>query len=75
MTLKNLKIGDTGIITKLNITGDLYFRLLDMGVTPNTSIKIKKFAPLGDPILIQIRDYNLIIRKEDAEKIQVKKEK
>lgn len=74
MTIKDMKIGEIAIITKVNGEGSLRLRLLDMGLIPKTVVKIQKIAPLGDPIQIQIRGYELTIRKEDAEKIQVKKE-
>lgn len=73
MTIKDLKIGDSAIITKVGGDGPLRLRLLDMGLIPNTIIKIQKVAPLGDPIQIQLRGYQLTIRREDAAKIQIKK--
>lgn len=74
MTIKDLEIGECAIITKVGGEGPLRLRLLDMGLIPNTIIKVQKIAPLGDPIQIQVRGYELTLRKEDAEKIQVKKE-
>lgn len=74
MTINDMKIGETGVITKVGGKGILHLRLLDMGVLPKTKIKIQKIAPFGDPIQIQIRGYELIIRKEDAEKIHILKE-
>lgn len=75
MTIKDMKIGETAVITKVGGEGPLRLRLLDMGLIPNTIVKVQKIAPLGDPIQIQVRGYELTIRKEDAEKIQIKKEK
>lgn len=72
MTLKDLSVGDVAIITKVCGKNPLRLRLLDMGIIPNTLVKIQKVAPLGDPIQIQIRGYELTIRKEDAAKIQIR---
>ena len=74
MTIKDLKIGESAIITKVLGEGPLRLRLLDMGLIPKTVVKMQKIAPLGDPLQIQVRGYELTLRKEDAEKIQVKKE-
>lgn len=72
MTLNKLRVGVPAIITKVGGEGVLRCRFLDMGIIPKTKIKIKKVAPLGDPIEIRVRDYTLTIRMEDAEKIEVK---
>lgn len=74
MTIKDLKIGEVALITKVDVSAPLRLRLLDMGFIPNTVVKVQKIAPLGNPIQIQIRGYEIAIRKEDAEKIYVKKE-
>jgi len=74
MTLKDLKIGETGIISSLKNNTPILSRLLAMGFTPNTLVKLKKIAPLGDPIQIQIRNYEIILRKEDAKTIHIIKE-
>ena len=74
MTIKDMKIGDIAVITKVDGSDPLRLRLLDMGLIPNTKIKVQKIAPFGDPIQIHLRGYDLTIRKEDAGKIQVKKE-
>lgn len=71
MTLDKLKIGKQGIITKVNGKGALRHRLLDMGITPHTKIMIKKVAPMGDPIEIHLRGYELTIRIDDAKQIEV----
>lgn len=68
-TLKNLAVGETGVIQKINTTGALKQRLMDMGITKGTRVTVTKIAPLGDPIEIDIRQYNLSIRKGDAENI------
>ena len=71
-TLKDVRPGDEVIITKVDITGALRGRLLDMGLTKGSSVKVKKVAPLGDPIEIRIRGYSLTLRKNEAEKIKVR---
>ena len=73
MTLDKLPIGETAVITNVGGEEALRCRLLDMGLTPKTKIKIVKVAPMGDPIEIHIRDYMLSIRINDAEKIEVEK--
>lgn len=75
MTLKELGVGNRGRV--LSIWGEkaLRRRLLEMGITPNTVIIVKKTAPLGDPIELFLRGYSLSIRLEDAEKIIVEEEK
>ncbi len=70
-TLKDLHIGEKGLISRLCTTGALKQRFMDMGITKNTEVEIIRIAPLGDPIEIQIRGYNLSIRKDDAEKIEI----
>lgn len=70
--LSDLKIGEKAIIQNINITNkDVKRHLLDMGVTKGTNIKVKKIAPMGDPIDIEIRGYELAIRKEDLKQIEV----
>ncbi|BEH91808.1 MAG: ferrous iron transport protein A [Turicibacter sp.] len=71
-TLKDVKIGETAIVTKLNGMGALRRRIMDMGITKGTSIYLRKVAPLGDPIEVTVRGYELSLRKEDAENIIVK---
>ena len=72
MTLKETKIGSTVTVLKLNGTGAVKKRIMDMGLTKGTAVTVRKVAPLGDPIEITVRGYELSIRKEDAEKIEVK---
>jgi len=72
MTLNDLKIGQSGVITAVGGEGPLRLRLLDMGLIPNTRVQIQKVAPMGDPIQIQIRGYELTLRREDAQRIQVR---
>ena len=68
-SLDNFKVGDKGVVTMVNGEGKLRRRLFDMGVTPNTEIYLKKLAPLGDPIEVTIRGYELTLRKDEANKI------
>ena len=74
MTLNDLKIGQSGIITADGGEGALRLRLLDMGLIPKTRVRVQKVAPMGDPIQIQIRGYELTIRREDAQRIEIRKE-
>lgn len=70
-TLKEVKVGETVKVTKINGSGPVKRRIMDMGVIKNTEISVRKVAPLGDPIEISVRGYELSIRKDDAEKIEV----
>lgn len=70
-TLKDLAVGESGVIKKVHTTGALKQRFMDMGITKGTKVTVTKIAPLGDPIEIDIRQYNLSIRKNDAENIVV----
>ena len=74
MTLDQLPIGQTAAITAVGGQGALRCRLLDMGLTPRTLVTIRKTAPMGDPIEIRVRGYELTLRVEEAEKIEVKEE-
>ncbi|MCQ2472305.1 MAG: ferrous iron transport protein A [Clostridia bacterium] len=74
MKLDNLKPGESGVIKTVGGEGALRLRLLDMGIIPKTKVKVQKIAPLGDPIQILIRGYDLTLRKEDAAMIDVEKE-
>ena len=71
MTLDLLPIITKAVITKVGGEGELRCRLLDMGLIPKTVVEIRKVAPMGDPIELEIRGYTLTIRKEDAAKIEV----
>ena len=71
MTLKDLNPGQQGVVISIGEKGPMRRRLMDMGVTPGTSIKVVKVAPLGDPIEINIRGYELSLRKDEADQIQV----
>lgn len=70
-TLKDAKPGETVTVEKLNGNGALKRRIMDMGITKGISVFIRKIAPLGDPIEITVRGYELSIRKSDAEIIQI----
>lgn len=71
MKLSELGIGKTACITHVGGEGALRLRLLDMGLIPKTNVTVQKVAPLGDPIQIRIRGYELTIRKEDAAIIEI----
>lgn len=71
MTLNKLKIGNEGIIKAVGGSGALRRRFLDMGLTPKTKIFVRKVAPLGDPMELHLRGYELSIRLEDAKMIEV----
>ena len=74
MTLDELSVGHSGVITAVGGEGILRCRLLDMGLIPHTRVHVSKIAPMGDPIQIQVRGYELTIRREDARKIALKEE-
>lgn len=71
MTLDQLKVGKSAVITAVGGEGTLRCRLLDMGLIPKTEVTLQKIAPLGDPIEIRVRGYELTIRLDDAKKITV----
>lgn len=71
MTLSQLPVGKTAIIKTVGGEGALRLRFLDMGLIPRTVVKVQKVAPMGDPIQLLIRGYELTVRKEDAEKIEI----
>ena len=71
MTLDQLRIGSSGTITAVGGEGALRCRLLDMGLIPRTKVTLQKAAPLGDPIQIRLRGYELTLRLEDARKITI----
>ena len=71
MTLNELEIGQKGKILAVNGEGALRRHLLDMGLTPRTEVMIRKIAPMGDPIEIHLRGYELTLRIHDAKKIEV----
>ena len=70
-TLKDIRVGDTVRVTRLNGNGPVRRHIMDMGITKGCSIYVRKAAPLGDPIQISIRGYELSLRKVEAEMIEV----
>ena len=74
MTLDLLEPGHSGIIATIGGEGALRRWLLDMGLTPNTKVTVRKVAPMGDPIELYLRGYVLTLRKDDAVKITLKEE-
>ncbi len=70
-TLRETKPGETVTVTKLNGAGALKRRIMDMGITKGCTIFVRKVAPLGDPVEITIRGYELSLRKEDAQMVEV----
>lgn len=70
-TLKQAKCGETVTVTKLDGEGALKRRIMDMGITKGTPIYVRKVAPLGDPVEVTVRGYELSIRKGDAESILI----
>ena len=71
-TLKDVKIGESAVIEKLHGEGALKRRIIDMGLTRGTQVYVRKVAPLGDPMELTVRGYELSVRKADAELIEVK---
>ncbi len=72
MTLDKLPVGTSAVITAVGGEGALRCRLLDMGLIPHTRVTLQKTAPMGDPIQIRVRGYELTIRLSDAAKIEVR---
>ena len=71
MKLGEMRVGQEGVITVVGGQGALRRRLLDMGLTPHTKVRVNKVAPMGDPIEITLRGYELTLRRADAEQIEV----
>ena len=72
-TVDSLVPGESGIIVSVGGSGALRHRLLDMGLTPRTAVRVERIAPMGDPMELYLRGYRLTLRKEDASKIEVEK--
>jgi len=70
-TLRDIQIGETAKVTKINGEGKVKRRIMDMGITKGTEIFVRKVAPLGDPIEVTVRGYELSIRKDDADLIEM----
>ena len=73
MTLNDMKICQSAVVTAVGGEGALRRRLLDMGITPRTALMVRKMAPLGDPIEIRIRGYELTLRKADCAMVEVER--
>ena len=73
MTLREAKIGQTVTVKKLSGEGAVKRRIMDMGITKGVEIRVRKVAPLGDPIEITVRGYELSLRKADADMIEVER--
>ncbi len=71
MTLRDVSVGQTVKVTKLNGDGPVKRRIMDMGITKGVEVYVRKVAPLGDPIEVTVRGYELSLRKADAEMIEV----
>lgn len=71
-TLRDVKVGESVTVVKLHGEGAVRRRIMDMGITKNVEIFIRKMAPLGDPIEINVRGYELSLRKNDAEMIEIR---
>lgn len=70
-TLKDVQMGETARVAKLHGEGSTKRRIMDMGITKGAEVFVRKVAPLGDPVEVKVRGYELSIRKEDAEMIEV----
>ena len=71
-TLRNVKVGETATIVRLHGEGALKRRVMDMGLTKGTEVYVRKVAPLGDPMELTVRGYELSVRRADAELIEVR---
>ena len=70
-TLRDVQVGETAKVVKLHGEGAVKRRIMDMGITRGVGVFVRKLAPLGDPIEVNVRDYELSLRKADAEMIEV----
>lgn len=71
-TLNELGVGERAVVTAIRSTGAMKRRLVDMGITPGTSVYVRKVAPLGDPIQINLRGYELLVRGSEARDILIR---
>ncbi len=71
VNLNEVRPGQQGLVERVNGTGQIFKRLLEMGVTPGAHIEMRRLAPLGDPMELRLRGYHLTLRKEEAAKIAV----
>ena len=70
-TLKDVKVGETATVARLHGEGPVKRRIMDMGITKGTEVYVRKVAPLGDPVEVTVRGYELSLRKADAEMIEI----
>ena len=70
-TLRDVRIGESGVVRRLNGEGALKRHIMDMGITKGTNVYVRKVAPLGDPIEVTVRGYELSLRKSEAESILI----
>lgn len=70
-TLRDVKVGETATVKKIHGAGALKKRIMDMGITKGTQIFVRKVAPLGDPVEVTVRGYELSLRKEDADILEM----
>lgn len=71
-TLKDIKVGESACVVKVHNQGAIQRRIMDMGITKGIEIYVRKVAPLGDPMELTVRGYELTLRKADAQMIEVK---
>lgn len=71
-TLRDVKVGETSEVIRIHGTGALKKRIMDMGITKGTQIYVRKVAPLGDPVEVTVRGYELTLRKDDADILEMK---
>ncbi len=74
LTLNDLKVGETAVVVRLHGHGAVRRRIMDMGITKGVPVRVTKFAPLGDPVEINVLDYELTIRKSDCALVEVEKQ-
>lgn len=73
LTLNDLKVGETAVVVRLHGEGAVRRRIMDMGITRGVPVRVRKFAPLGDPVEVTVLDYELTLRKNDCALIEVEK--
>ena len=72
MTLKDLKPGQLGVVASIGATGPMKCRMMDMGITPGVEMRLFKAAPLGDPVEVNVRGYELSLRREETQRIEMR---
>ncbi len=70
-TLRDVKVGQSAVVARLHGEGAVKRRIMDMGITKGTEVYVRKVAPLGDPIEVTVRNYELSVRKSDCEMIEI----